>query len=387
MRKLPLVLDREICEDVKVHDGAMKEADSFGVEVELEGSGLFTQDVETNKYFDTHQDHSLRTLRPDSQAIEYVFKGPYNYDTTIKAVKLLFSHLNSEKSEVFDSYRTSLHVHLNFGRDTSRIVYNFITLSIIFDELFVSQNGSHRVGNNFCLRARDAEDQIFDLIKSIENYGTLWHIHNNNRYSSVNIASLMKFGTIEFRSMECTTDFRRIKHWIDTLQNMKFASRTFDNPQQIVSKFSLLSMEEFMTTILGDSAPFYMNVEGWREMLLRGVRLAQDLAYCCSWEAQASGNPVRPKPKVPKFILDGMGNLVQNPEWQPGMGGGLAAQVEAHMQAAVAGQPAPFGGIAAPWNAAHQQGPEDDDIIAALLGEDDDINDDDDEPEEDEDIE
>lgn len=274
-------LDRELFKDVSVRPIARLKPDVFGLEIELEGRGLAMPDISP---FTLHTDNSLRTFREDAQALEYVFAEPLPYDETIAAIKKLFDYLNSEKAEVFDSYRTSIHVHLNFGLETYRTIYNLVTLSIIFDELFVSQNGRHRIGNNFCLRAKDAQNQVNHLVHLISNGHKIWEVNPDSRYSSVNFASLGKFGTVEYRSMECTTNLRRVQHWIDTLQALKVSSRTFEHPGIIIGNFSGFSKEEFVRQILGPCADFYLSVPGWEDMLHNGMRLAQDFAFCSEWK-------------------------------------------------------------------------------------------------------
>lgn len=256
----------------------------FGIEVELEGKGgIKLPNQAVHDMWVAHNDGSLRVIGPGDEAIEYVTRKPYDLANTIKAVKALMDFLNQPHIEVYDSYRTSIHVHVNCIADTIMHVYNFITLSILFDELFVSQNGEHRIGNNFCLRSSDAQGQIQDLVKSIEHHGSIFGINAQNRYNSVNFGSLLKFGTVEFRSLECTTDTIRILHWIKTIANLKQAGRLFSDPQEIIRKFSQISMQEFMYSVLGPCADKYMQVPGYEIMVFNGMRLAQDFAFCSKW--------------------------------------------------------------------------------------------------------
>jgi hypothetical protein len=302
MHNKAMALDSELQQHVKVHQFARNNADAFGIELELEGRGLVPAVPQHAlwDYFTTHEDNSLRVIREDGERIEYVFKQPFDYDTTIKATKILFDHLNSDKAEVFESYRTSLHVHVNCGRESMRTIYNFITLSLMFDELFSSTAAKHRIGNNFCLRARDAQYQIEELIMSIQGHSGPWALNSNHRYSSINFVSLNKFGTIEFRIMECMTDFKRAKHWIDTLQALKAAARNFTDPRDVIKNFSKYTLEEFMTVVLGDCAPYYMRQAEWQPLLVSGMRLSQDFAFCSQWKTQVPKvNPQEAKP--PKF--------------------------------------------------------------------------------------
>lgn len=263
--------------------------DLFGVEIELEGQKLSTTDPNITSYWKTVKDGSLRHKVGDplAEAFEYVFRQPLSLEESRVALTNLTKYLNTPPTRVFESYRTSIHVHINCMNETIRTIANFITLAMIFDELFVSQNGQTRIGNNFCLRTRDAEGQVNDITESIRKFGTIYNVSGVNRYSSVNTASLSKFGTIEFRSMECTTDFDRIWHWLTTLQALKVAARMYENPKEVISKFSQKGALGFLIHNLGPNCGKYVAVPGFDRMLQDGMRLAQDLAYCCDWIAAA----------------------------------------------------------------------------------------------------
>jgi hypothetical protein len=275
-------LEQQLCNHIKIQDAARK-PDVFGIEVELEGKKIVECPQEVKDYWAQHPDGSLRAFAPGDQAIEYVSRVPYDLKTTEKAVSLLFNFLNKKPCQVYESYRTSIHIHVNFGMETFRTIYNFMTLALLLDELFVSQNGDHRIGNNFCLRAKDAMGQVVALIASVNNGKNFFHITANERYSSINFASLMKFGSIEFRSLECTTHQGRLMHWIGTLNRLKQKAKTFKNPTEIIQLFSQKGPRAFLTEILGPYAMKYINVRDMDQMLHNGMRIAQELAYCSAW--------------------------------------------------------------------------------------------------------
>lgn len=276
----------------------------FGLEVELEGSGGISIVInDLVKWWTFHNDGSLRKLKPGDEAIEYVTKKPLTLEEAEEAIDVLCKFLNAPGKNVYDSYRTSIHVHVNCMNDTYLHIYNFITLCIIFDELFVSQNGEHRVGNNFCLRAKDAQGQIVTLCDHITKFGHLFKLENNLRYSSVNFASLNKFGTVEFRSLECTTDVNRIKHWIRTINALKKASREFSNPQEIISKFSQVGTENFLITCLEEQAAKYINVPEHSQMMFEGMRLAQEFAFSSvNWTGYEKGEKKPKRSASPKGL-------------------------------------------------------------------------------------
>jgi Putative amidoligase enzyme len=300
MFKKGMKLNSRLCDDIGLNNYAVEFPDSYGVEVELEGKGVVTKKAAVMDYWTHHVDGSLRAN--GGEAIEYVFKYPLNFDSTKKAVDILFDHLTSPGVEVFESYRTSIHVHVNFGMETYRTIYNFMTLCLILDELLTSQNGDHRIGNNFCLRARDAEGQVTSLIHSITNGMEFHAMSGHERYSSINFVSLLKFGSIEFRSLECTTHKGRLMHWINTLGRLKDASKKFDDPRDIISQFSKMGWKTFLATVLGPYAVKYLTVPGAHEMLHHGMRLAQDLAFCSEWKVRDENEKPAKNPYLKKNL-------------------------------------------------------------------------------------
>jgi hypothetical protein len=297
----PMNLADTLSRHLHLQGSAAVDKDVYGIEIELEGRRICTNEFSVRKYWTTAEDGSLRTLEPNSEAIEYKLPVPYDYPSTIKAISSLFDYLNSPGVEVFPSYRTSIHIHLNFGLEEFRTIYNFMTLSFILDELLTSKNGDHRIGNNFTLRARDALGQLVSIISSIQEGQHFYGITTNERYSSINFASLTKFGSIEFRSLECTTDKARLINWIDTLSYMKGKSRDFVNPRQIVQDFHKMGPKVFLFSILGPHAQKYSEEPDYPLMLKRGLRMAEDLAYCSEWKEQIGKYPTHNHTKFVKI--------------------------------------------------------------------------------------
>jgi hypothetical protein len=281
-------LEEKLYHHINIQDAAINHPDAYGIEVELEGINITPPPASVNALWGTHDDGSLRKLKPGDQAIEYVSRQPYPFARTEAAIHTLFDFLNTPPAKVYDSYRTSIHVHVNFGVETFRTIYNMITLSLILDELLTSQNGDHRIGNNFCLRAKDAFGQVISLVNSIQQQGNVFHMQNNERYSSINFVSLFKFGSIEFRSLECTTHAGRVIQWVGTLAKIKESAKLFKNPIEIIQQFSQLGPQDFLFKILGPYAVKYSRVDGADDMLRNGMRIAQDVAYASAWNERTS---------------------------------------------------------------------------------------------------
>lgn len=311
----PMPLERKVHDIVPTAQNTRVIPDLFGVEVEVEGYGKLTP---IDPVWSLKEDGSLRAHKAGDYCKEFVFSHPLNFAATTKAVELLINYLTDNNRKVYDSERTSIHVHVNFAADIARTVYNFITLALIFDEAFVSLHAAHRVGNNFCLRAKDAAGQVVKLVQSVQNGMGFSNLGSEERYSSINFVSLLKFGTVEFRSMETNTDLRRILNWISLIKNLKHAAYQFKNPTEIIAAFSQFGPTEFLHRILPTSYHLLDRV-GTGPMLTRGVRIAQDFAYCSAWnEAKESDQRSPGQKKVAQYMdMYGVGpamaaNIIKN---------------------------------------------------------------------------
>jgi hypothetical protein len=279
----PIALEQTVAENLYLNPTI--EADLFGVEIEVEGSNILISDSEFNKYWRRTEDGSLRKNNPGDDAWEYRFREGLNIKDTERALELIQKRLTRTGVTLYESGRTSVHVHVNFLKEKLSTLYNFITLAVIFDELFVSQNGPHRVGNNFCFRAKDAQGLLVGITRSIVANGNLGAMDRNHRYCSINVASLFKFGTVEFRSMEFTIDNNRLMHWVMTLQAMKEAARKFKNPLEIMTQFSTRGPERFIIDTLGQILSLkYLKVPNHAQMVFDGLRLVQEFANSSSWQ-------------------------------------------------------------------------------------------------------
>lgn len=72
-------------------------------------------------------------------------------------------------------------------------------------------------------------------------------------------------------------------HWIGALDYLKHHAKTYTNPIEIIQQFSQRGPKEFLKQALGPFSHKYIGVPGMEEMLMDGVRIAQDLAYCSAW--------------------------------------------------------------------------------------------------------
>lgn len=258
-----------------------------GLEIECEGMNLFKSPI---RYWQTHVDHSLRPVQ-GHDPIEYVLREPLPRTEVPKALTYLTSQLKNCGSTLSQSHRTSVHVHVNVQPLTMKQIYQFIGLYLIFEETLIEFAGPERVGNLFCLSAKQAEyfAHILEDCADREDFRNFFN--EEYRYSSCNLASVGKLGSLEFRALRGTVDQKLIQAWVDTLLLIKDKALEYDNPRAIVEDFMNSRAEAFLHKIFYERPDLREMIFGdcpqsVTKSMWDGLRLFRDAAYACEWEPQ-----------------------------------------------------------------------------------------------------
>lgn len=254
-----------------------KVAGDVGIEIEVEGRRL----PRLLKYWRNEQDGSLR----GPENIEYVLAKPATLPQAKIALKYLGMAYKENNTEVHDSVRAGVHVHVNVQHMTIVQLYNFITTYLILEELLIKYCGETREGNLFCLRAQDADYLITRLKQAARERRFRILVDDALRYASINVKALGTYGSLEFRAMRGTKDLDAIYTWAEILVGIREASMQFHDPKDIVNGFSEGEADNFLDKVLGKHADMFREHVGYHGMLSRGMRIAQDVAFCCDWQA------------------------------------------------------------------------------------------------------
>lgn len=247
----------------------------FGVEIEVEGHNL----PWPVKYWRREHDGSLRGM----ENAEYVLAKPLGAKALSNALRYLDEAYQDSGSVVDESVRAGVHVHINVQELNMVEVYNMIVIYLILEELMVKYCGCHREGNLFCLRAVDAEYLPYFLAevaqtRNYQNFG-----NDMVRYASLNVKALPQYGSLEFRAMRGTRDLELVETWAHMLLGLRDAAKTYFDPQDIINGFSGGGEEAFLDKCLGEYAPIFKAFDGWRLILKRGIRQAQEVAFATNW--------------------------------------------------------------------------------------------------------
>lgn len=301
---------------VKKADGATEESFALGValgksltkgtvglEIEIEGNKLPHENMTPSPWM-YHADNSLR----GDDTGEYVLSKPVEFDEVSKSLQSLWAVFKKMGSRLDDSNRTSVHVHLNVQPFFLNRLTSFMALYFTVEEVLTEWCGEHRVGNLFCLRAKDAPaiiSQIRRFIRMNMEAPLKEHLH----YSAMNANAIIKFGSLEFRTLRGVSDPNIIEEWVGILKRLYDLSADYKDPRDICGLFSGVGPLDFFEEVMGKKAAVIRNGisfsnEQLTDSMFEGIRLAQDLCYARDWSI-FRGIELKPDPfhRDPKRIV------------------------------------------------------------------------------------
>jgi hypothetical protein len=274
--------------------------ESYGVEIELIGQNLPRPEDWKDRTWVIHADGSLRP-GPNEVALEYVTTGALSKEKLREALVAFDAQLKAAGAVLRKTHQTSTHVHVNFIYRSMLEVMNLITLHTILETSLVrSYCGDTRMGNTFCLRLQDAYGGVRFIQEAIQTkqFRAAWR-GDGMRYNLLNLQSLPKFGSIEFRGYPGYETAERFFEWVEVISSLVKASEKFTSPAEIVRDFSRKGVRRFLWETFPDNM-------GLVTTLLRsktldkdtdaGVRCAQDIAFADTWTYKKVPENAKSKP-------------------------------------------------------------------------------------------
>ena len=262
---------------LKIHEylRLRKQTGDIGVEIEVEGHHL----PDETELWSRERDGSLR----GAENGEYVLRKPVLHAELGAAFDQLRYAFEESGAVVDQSTRAGVHVHINVQQLTFIQLFNYITLYLIFEEPILELCDRFRRGNHFCLRAKDAGYLPALLRNAALSEDVVLLNTEDIRYSAMNVTSVFKYGSVEFRSLESTDDFDHIQGWCDLLYTLKQAALTFKDPVEIMGVVSMGGYGRFAGEVLGPHLEKIIKQPEWEQGMRRGIRTAQDIAFSRKW--------------------------------------------------------------------------------------------------------
>jgi hypothetical protein len=259
----------------------------FGVEVELEGDEL-------------HSAPSARGWRYESDGslseggIEAVLRHPLDKEEAKQALGRLYTTIQ-EHANIRDRQRAGVHVHLNCQQYTLNQIFTTITAYLLLEDLLMEWCGDMRKGNHFCFSASDAETIIFALRSAVMNRNIYELQTDEIRYASLNVMSLFRYGSLEFRGMRTPNEPEPIMEWIDILDELTTNALKFSNPQDLIQAASGYEEERFLELLVPPFKKELTKLKSFKKgCLIESARLLQIFAYCSEWKEEATSSYTNP---------------------------------------------------------------------------------------------
>lgn len=241
----------------------------IGIEIELEGKNVGQINA---RGWSNEADGSLR-----GESAELVLRVPVDREEVREYLDRVTAGIKKASAVPVDTGRAGVHVHVNVQELTVKELFNLICGYLIFEVPLTRFCGGHREGNLFCLRARDAEQLISVIVRSLREKN-FWEYADNIRYAALNLSSLAKYGSLEFRAMRSTVDMDCIHKWVTYITKIKDWSKQFNDPQEIIQEFSIQGPQQIFSFLRDEG------LEAEDADLYEGVRYAQQIAYSTDWD-------------------------------------------------------------------------------------------------------
>lgn len=251
-----------------------KTTGTVGIEVEMEGKGLYSI------YAPSWRKVSDGSLRGDDDlginAFEYVLKLPCSASRVPEKLEEIARYLAEPDGPCLVlSNRCGVHVHINCQKMNQEQVIKYIILYLILENVLLHYCGEDREGNMFCLRTKDAGYLLHSLI----NGQSLRKISSQDiRYSSINMCSLRKFGSLEFRALPTPSNLKDISKWVNILLAIRLASSKYENLSDMVTDVSSIGPIGFGKKVLPRHTELF-KYEGAEQDLMEGAQSIQMVAY------------------------------------------------------------------------------------------------------------
>lgn len=259
--------------------GCKRQKGDVGIEIELEADRIPESHFVAPEWR-KEADASLR-----GESAEFVLDKPVTIGELDRVFDRLTTAFEVANTQIRPTYRAGIHVHVNVQDLTPIQLVTFMCTYFMLEEVLLKFCDKSRQGNHFCLRMSDASFSLDTLVSFILNED----IHSLNtedlRYASLNITSLFKYGSVEFRALESTTDFERIKVWASVLTHLRDYAKTLSNPADLLGQASEMGFVNIVPVILGHHYPHFRKF-ATEDNVKKGVRNIQYAIYARNWSEQ-----------------------------------------------------------------------------------------------------
>jgi hypothetical protein len=193
----------------------------IGVELEYENLANHPSEILDEDLWEVTEDGSLRNISPETFSLEIRYQQPLGGLDSSRALLSLKKLLARDKG-IICSERTGLHVHVDFRDATLYQLRNFIICYLMAEPFLYEYCGEGRENNIFCIPLYKSPHLLSGVLSmggylrdsQTRGLGMLY------KYSGLNIGSLSRKGSVEFRMHKSSKNINAIYTWINILLSL-----------------------------------------------------------------------------------------------------------------------------------------------------------------------
>lgn len=218
-----------------------------GIEIEFQN----WNGINGTSYWNNHPDGSLR-----NNGQEFVTRGGL-IGEEIEAALEEFANVAEEHSWEEGTPYAGIHIHVDctdFDLEQGHLA-TFTSLYMLVEHALFAFAGEWRRSCGFCEAFEDSDADFHHLSRALfdKEGSALRAVLQGDRlqkYSALNLLSLNKYGTVEFRALPTTFDIERIKDWINFILQLKKAAMAMDITTSLIAQFSKEGPAAFLARVM-----------------------------------------------------------------------------------------------------------------------------------------
>lgn len=246
-----------------------------GIEIEAENIKNLDKISNSINFWENVRDGSLR-----GNSNEFIFAQPLRGKDIITALVELETAIDKFCPAIDMSDRTSLHVHIDVRNYNTKKLLDYILLFMIFERVLFSYVGESRAYSNFCTPLCDCKETIHMLGHLSSNNDNKLHrcLSSQGKYASMNISSVSRHGSVEFRMHRGTYKADEIIKWINILMCLKnYINNYKGDSQELIDNVCSKGIGFFIDVFNKYTSHFMLSEEFILEYMLDGARAAQEV--------------------------------------------------------------------------------------------------------------
>lgn len=171
------------------------------------------------------------------------------------------------------SPRTSVHAHLDCRKLTFEQLFNIVILYQCFESLLYSFAGNERKKSIYCIPLSNSSFYL-EFAKSMQ----LKEFPSWNKYTGLNLARLHEIGTIEFRHLRGTYDYKLICTWLEILYklyNFAINTKTETLKELIINTKKYKTYANLLDTVFDEHVPMLLKNDNWAKEMNQDLSISK----------------------------------------------------------------------------------------------------------------